>query len=211
MEITPAILAGNQVDFKKKVEKVRQLNLCLHLDIMDGIFVPEKTWSDPTKVKQIMNGLSFNAHLMISDPEQAAKNWLIAGANRVYFHYESTQQLAVIIQTITDKKKIGLAINPETPVNKIEPLLDLIASVLVMSVSPGRSGQKFNETALEKINEIRRLRPDLHIAVDGGIKPENISLLVKAGANTSVVGSALIDSSDPQAELGKFHQKIDQK
>jgi ribulose-phosphate 3-epimerase len=80
-----------------------------------------------------------------------------------------------------------------------------------MSVSPGRSGQKFNETALEKINEIRRLRPDLHVAVDGGIKPENISLLIKAGANTSVVGSALIDSSDPQVELGKFHQKIDQK
>jgi ribulose-phosphate 3-epimerase len=211
MEITPAILASNQIDFEKKVEKVRQLNLRLHLDIMDGIFVPEKTWNDPIKAKQIMNGLSFNAHLMISDPEQAAKNWLIAGANRVYFHYESTRQLAVIIQTIADKKKIGLAINPETPVNKIEPLLDLFASVLVMSVSPGRSGQKFNETALEKINEIRRLRPDLHVAVDGGIKPENISLLIKAGANTSVVGSALIDSSDPQVELGKFHQKIDQK
>ncbi|MBU0625432.1 ribulose-phosphate 3-epimerase [Patescibacteria group bacterium] len=208
MELCPAILAQNESEFKKKVEWVRSLGLRVHVDAMDGIFVTEKTWAEPSRMKQIMNSLQFNVHLMVANPKQAIPVWLMSGADKIYFHYESTQHHQLVIQVIEDGKRLGLVINPETPVDKIDQLLDLIGSVLIMSVTPGRGGQKFNEVALEKIQNIRHRHPQLHIAVDGGIKPENIASLAAAGANTAIIGSALTEATDPKAAQREFQLQL---
>ncbi|HCC21854.1 hypothetical protein A2480_02195 [Candidatus Uhrbacteria bacterium RIFOXYC2_FULL_47_19] len=197
MEIYPSILAATQDEFARKVERVRCLGLTIHVDLADGIFVPQRSWADPLLVEEYADGLKYGAHLMVDNPEHEVPIWLVSGTEHVYFHTESTHRQDLILRTVNNPHRIGLALNPHTPVSDIAPFLDHIASVLVMSVEPGRSGQDFQPDILRKIRTIRGLCPDLHIVVDGGIKPHNIAAVAAAGADAAVVGSSLTDSPDP--------------
>ncbi|OIO52195.1 hypothetical protein COY93_02355 [Candidatus Uhrbacteria bacterium CG_4_10_14_0_8_um_filter_58_22] len=208
MEICPSILAASQDEFARKVERVRCLGLTIHVDLTDGIFVPQRSWADPLLVEECADGLKYGAHLMVDDPEHEVPIWLVSGAERVYFHAESTHRQDLIIRTVNDPHRIGLALNPRTPVSDIAPFLDHIASVLVMSVEPGRSGQDFQPDILRKIRTIRGLCPDMHIMVDGGIKLHNIADVAAAGADAVAVGSALTDSPDPVRSLKELNAAL---
>lgn len=209
MEILPSILAFSKIEFASKVERIRLLGLRAHVDVMDGIFVASKTWADPSEVQNMMDDMRFNVHLMVSEPEHAVPIWTVSGADTVYFHFEATYRHKLIMRAVKQDEKMGIVLNPATPVSKIGHLLDIVSSVLVMSVVPGRSGQKFDESTLAKIREIKRLRPKMHVCVDGGIKPHNIAKVAAAGADAVIAGSALTDSENPAAALAEFERHLE--
>lgn len=199
IQVIPAILAKTEEEFRQKVEKVRPFATLVHVDVMDGSFVDHKTWAAPEKMKTILGDLPFEAHLMVSEPEHATMVWLAAGASRVFFHAEATTQDDLIVRAAEKMSdKIGIAINPETPLSRLSHNIDLFRSVMVMGVSPGRSGQPLQPITAEKIATLKQLRPSVNICVDGGVKPENIGQLIQAGADSLAVGSALTDTPNPQ-------------
>jgi ribulose-phosphate 3-epimerase len=198
IEILPAILAKSEEEFMAKIDKVRPLGATLHIDVMDGVFVPHVTWAPIDRVREIVDGTPFEAHLMVSNPEHAVPTWIAAGATRVIFHAESTPRDPMICRALAERcPDVSIALNPDTPVSRITEDLHVYDKVTVMGVPPGKSGQPFQEIALEKIAMLKRLKPSLRITVDGGAKPENIAALVAAGADFIVVGSALTDAEDP--------------
>jgi len=211
MEIYPSILVSNEDDFIRKVEAVRPLNLRVHVDVMDGNFVPNRTWADPAIVEEITEDMPFNVHLMVANPEHAVPLWSGTAAEQIFFHFEATHRHKLILRATKQKEKMGIAINPGTPVPEIGHLLDLVSGVLIMSVVPGKGGQRFNELALDKIRELKRLRPNLHVTVDGGIKPHNIAAVAAAGADAVVVGSALTGAEYPELALQKLQKQLASK
>lgn len=209
MLISPAILATDEEEFRRKVEAVRPLGLPLHLDVMDGQFVPQATWADPGKVKNILGDLPFVAHLMVADPEHAVMVWLAAGAELIYFHAETTNDEELILRAMRGgSDHIGIAINPDTPMSRLTHAIDGLKHVLIMGVTPGRSGQQLQAIAAEKIAALKELRPNLQIAVDGGVRPENANALARAGADILVSGSYLTDAPDPVAALAQLKYAI---
>ncbi|HSD12330.1 MAG TPA: ribulose-phosphate 3-epimerase [Patescibacteria group bacterium] len=198
IQILPAILAHDEEEFVRKVDRVRSLGVPLHIDVMDGIFVNNTTWAPPDRMRVLLDGITFEVHLMVSNPEHAVPIWLASGADRVVFHAEATTKERLICRAVTDDcARLGIALNPDTPISRVTPLLNLFDEFMVMGVTPGWSGQPFQEIALEKIRTLRDLRPSLMITVDGGVKPENASALVEAGATRITSGSGLTEHPDP--------------
>lgn len=198
VEILPAILAHDEAEFMKKMDRVRPLGAPLHIDVMDGIFVKNTTWAPPDRMRVILDGVPFEVHLMVSNPEHAVPIWLACGADKVIFHAEATTKERLICRATAEEcAKLAMAINPDTPISRITPVLDAFASVMVMGVTPGWSGQAFQEIALEKIRALKGLRPDISITVDGGVKPENAAIVAGAGADRIVSGSSLTEHPDP--------------
>jgi ribulose-phosphate 3-epimerase len=211
MNILPAILATDENDFREKAARVFGLGLPVHVDVMDGNFVPGTSWAVPELMKKILGDLPFEAHLMVSNPEHLVPVWLAAGAARVYYHAESTHADPYIVRSIVpDGVRLGVAINPETPVSRIIPLLEDIGNVLVMGVNPGKQGQPFQHIALEKVAAIRGARPAVMIGVDGGVKPEIAKAALDAGADMIVAGSALTNQPSPAEALRLFQDALGQ-
>ncbi|MEA3248941.1 MAG: hypothetical protein U9Q03_01115 [Patescibacteria group bacterium] len=208
MEIYPAILAKDEAEFRRKVEHVRPLGLTVHVDVMDGRFVEAKTWASVDSVMSIMEDLPFHAHMMVADPEHSVPVWAVSGAERVYFHIESTHREDLIIRSVADCSELGITLNPDTPTLKIVPWLDRFVSVMVMGVKPGRSGQEFQSITLDKIREIKKLRPNMHVIVDGGVNPSNIVAIARSGADAVVTGSAVTDQEDPIAAVEAFEREL---
>jgi ribulose-phosphate 3-epimerase len=212
MEIVPAILAHTEEEFLRKVERIRGLAPLAHVDVMDGIFVANNTWAPVERVEKIMDDLPFSVHLMVANPEHAAPVWAVSGASRVYFHLEATEREHLIMRAVEENDDgthtIGVTINPDTPISRIAPMLHHLSHVLVMGVMPGFSGQTFEEGTLGKIRELLKLKPDLHITVDGGVKKSNIRAIQDAGAQIVVVGSALTDAPDPAAALKELKNEL---
>jgi ribulose-phosphate 3-epimerase len=210
-KIIPAILAKTEEEFITKVARVRSFAPMLHIDVMDGGFVPETTWAAPEMMRHLLDGIPFEAHLMVANPEHAVPVWIASGATRVVFHAESTEREQMICRA-TDGRCVDLsiALNPETPISRITADLENYRHLMIMGVTPGRSGQPFQEIALEKVVALKQLRPSLKISVDGGIKPENAARLVAAGADELVIGSAITDAPDPEAAYQAFQQAISQ-
>lgn len=212
LEIVPAILAHTEEEFTAKVERVRPLCPMVHVDIMDGIFVANNTWAPVEKVADICGDLEFSVHLMVSNPEHLAPVWAVSGAKRVFFHIEATTKEELIMRAIEENgdgdNVIGVAINPETPISRIVPILPKLSHVLVMGVRPGWSGQEFQSIALDKVSELLRLKPGLTIGMDGGVKPRNVADIAKAGASTVAIGSALTDAADPSAAYEDFKNAL---
>jgi ribulose-phosphate 3-epimerase len=170
----------------------------LHVDVMDGIFVKNTTWSPPDRMRVLLEGIPFEAHLMVSNPEHAAPIWLACGASRVIFHVEATTKESLICRATAEEcENLALAINPDTPISRLTHLLDTFKQVMVMGVTPGWSGQPFQQIALEKIAMLKSLRPSLKVIVDGGVNTGNAAGIVAAGADVLVSGSALTEHPDP--------------
>lgn len=204
MTILPAILAQNEAEFRRKVERVRPLGLTLHIDVMDGVFVDNATWAPPERMREILGDLAFEAHLMVSDPMAVIPAWIDAGAERVFFHAEAADPDAVCRKAGARCAKLGVALNPETSAENTLRRASRIKAVMVMGVHPGWGGQQFQRAAVEKVRQLKQIRRGLAISVDGGINPKNAAELAAAGADALVAGNALTDQKDPKAALALF-------
>ncbi len=164
-----------------------------HLDVMDGHFVPNLTYGPPViKGWRSASNLFFDAHLMIADPTRYYQNFIDAGCDQLTIHIEAVPNPAELLHAIRAAGiAAALSLNPPTPLEAITPYLDLVDQVLVMSVMPGFGGQSFDPVARPKIRTLRALKPDLAIAVDGGIKAANAGDIVADGATHLIVGSAI--------------------
>ena len=180
-----------------------------HLDVMDGNFVTNISFGPPViKCIRKITKSFFDVHLMIEEPIRYIDAFKDAGADMLTIHYEACTDVADTIEHIKAVGlKVGIAINPETPVSAIEEYIDKVDMVLVMSVKPGFGGQKFMPVALDKLKEVRKLadekNPDMHIQVDGGITTGNVQEVLDAGANVVVAGSAVF-KGDKAANVKAF-------
>jgi ribulose-phosphate 3-epimerase len=214
--IAPSVLAA---DFSQLGEEVRRVEEAganyLHLDVMDGIFVPNITFGAPViSAIRRKTSLIFDVHLMIKDPQRYIDDFIKAGADIITIHYESCENpLEVIRQIRAHEVKAGISISPKTPAQVLLPLLDEVDMILVMTVEPGFGGQKFMPDMMDKVRLIRKelLRRKLNadIEVDGGISEDNAALVSEAGANILVAGSAIFKSRRPRLVISRMRSEAE--
>ncbi len=204
--IIPAVIAKTQDELDAIFDKISNHASLVQLDIMDGKFVPNSSLDFDFKLPE--KNYQFEAHLMIDSPMQ----WVEQNGEKVdtvIAHFEAVNNPDAIIASIKNKgKKAAFALNPETEIHQIKDYLLAIDQVLVMTVHPGFYGSRFLPEMLNKIRELRDLRPNLDIEVDGGIKPETIGMVDEAGANMFVSGSYLIRSVDVGERIDILKAKI---
>ncbi len=193
--IIPALIAKNQDELNDRLDKVKSYVDWVQLDVMDNIFVPNTSLFFDFQVPSDVS-CKYEAHLMVSDPDSWIKNHG-EKVDTILVHYESTQELLKTISIIKQKKKrAGVVLNPETPISVLFDMLDQIDQVLIMTVNPGFYGSPFLPEMMNKIIELRQMKPDLDIEVDGGVTDETIELVNKAGANLFVSGSYIIKAEN---------------
>ena len=208
-QVIPAIIAKDTEELEEKIKKVSSYVDWIQLDVMDGRFVDNITWYNPGDLKKmspdILSGLKTEAHLMVMDPEKVMDKWIDSGIDRIIFHYEATHRRGGLAKEIKDAGlEAGIAIDIVTPVSFIKKFLDDIDLVLVMTVKPGRSGQVFREEVLEKIKELKKIKPDIKIEVDGGINPETGQKAVEAGADILASGSYILESENIEEAINSL-------
>lgn len=194
-ELAPSILSFDLTTLSTQVPRLVAAGAhIIHLDVMDGQFVPPITFGDvlATNLRNHTEA-PMEAHLMTITPERHFDAFIKAGCKRIIFHVEATVHAHRLVQELKSKGvEAGIAINPATPVEAIENLIGDIDLALVMTINPGWGGQPLIPFTLEKIQRIRALRPDLPIEVDGGVDPNTLPQIIAAGANIFVVGSYLL-------------------
>ncbi|MGN0435524.1 MAG: ribulose-phosphate 3-epimerase [Wujia sp.] len=213
--LSPSLLS---IDFNHIADDVAVLDKAgtkwFHLDIMDGVFVPNISYGPPV-VKSI-RGITdsfFDVHLMITEPIRYVDAFKEAGADMLTVHYEACSSLRDTIESIKAKgMKAGVAISPETPVEVLKEYVRDVDMILVMSVKPGFGGQKFMPIALDKLKQVKQyaesINKDLLIQVDGGITLDNVPFVLEVGANVVVAGSAVF-KGDIEANVKEFHRLLD--
>jgi len=197
--ILPSLLNGDFGNLKLEIDRLGDAGAkILHLDVMDGHFVPNLTFGMPiVEGVRRHTDLPLDVHLMISDPLAYAGPMVDAGADLLTFHVEAVEDAAEVAGKIRDLGVgVGVAINPATPMSRIDACLDQVDMVLVMSVQAGFGGQSFNPVAIERIADLRSRYPDLLLEIDGGISTTTIGAARQAGCDLFVVGSAIMTTDD---------------
>jgi ribulose-phosphate 3-epimerase len=205
IEIAPSILSADFAQLADEFAVIEKAGAkMVHLDIMDGHFVPNITIGPPVVEKLRKHSkLFFDCHLMITDPRKFAPIFIEAGANNLTFHIEVEKKPAELIKMLHDMgATAGLCLNPETPIKVIEKVAHLCDMVLVLTVRPGFGAQQFIPEAAKKIIEVRKIvGPDIRVEVDGGIDPQTAPLVVSYGADTIVAGNAIFSKTDRIAAI----------
>ena len=207
--IAPSILSA---DFARLGEEIKEIDAAgadwIHIDVMDGHFVPNLTFGPPiiAAVRSVTR-LPFDVHLMIERPELSIDQYIAAGADRITVHAEASVHLHRTIHYIKEKGLLaGVAINPATPVSILAPILHDLDLVLIMTVNPGFGGQAFIPYSLEKLRELRAMLKEqnlnhIDVQVDGGVNRNTVSLIREAGANVLVAGSAVFNEENRAAAI----------
>ncbi len=216
-QIAPSILAADFARLDQQIQAVKRGGAAMiHLDVMDGHFVPNLSIGPPvvSSVRKATD-LFLDCHLMIEDPDRFVPDFAKAGAQRLTIHQEACRHLNRSLQLIRDHDVLpGVAINPATPVRTLEEVLEMVDLVLVMSVNPGFGGQRFLPSTLLKTRQLDRIRSErrlsFQIEMDGGIDLENIQDVVRAGCDIVVAGSSVFGGSDPGAKVEAMRQAVEQ-
>ena len=203
IQISPSILSADFSQLGNEIKRLEEGGAdMIHVDVMDGHFVPNLTIGPPViKALKKNCNILFDVHLMISPVHKYIEVYADAGADIITIHPEATDDLSASISKIKElKKKVGLSLNPETKVEKIKEYIDKIDLVLIMSVNPGFGGQKFIPKVLDKIKELKKIQKDKNlnfdIEIDGGINFDNSKIAIEAGANILVSGTTVFKSNN---------------
>jgi ribulose-phosphate 3-epimerase len=213
LQIVPSIFAADFTRLGQEIARVQEAQVqMIHVDIMDGHFVPNFTMGTPiTESIRRTTDVKLDHHLMIEDPDTYAPIFIKAGADCVSVHYEVCRNLDRTLHMIQDLgAKAGVVINPATPVMLLENVLDIADYILVMSVNPGYGGQQFIPNSLRKVSQLVRLRTERQlgfaIEIDGGVGPENIADVARAGVDWVVAGSSVFGTKDPAQAVRNMQQ-----
>jgi ribulose-phosphate 3-epimerase len=216
IHILPSILSADFARLGEEIGRVERGGATmLHVDIMDGHFVPNLTLGPPVveSIRKVTKSV-LDVHLMITDPDKYAPLFVEAGADQVSVHFEAATHLDRTVRNIQSLgARAGVVINPATPVSVLEDILDVADYVLVMSVNPGFGGQKFIPNALKKIQRLDRVRRErglgFKIEIDGGVNRENVESIVRAGCDWLVAGSTVFHSEDSTATVRDLQRLAD--
>lgn len=214
--LAPSLLSANFYNLEKDIQELKEENIkYLHLDVMDGMFVPNISLGIPvieSIKKNSKDDFILDTHLMVERPERYITNFKKAGADILTIHQEATKDYCEVIAIIKDQgMKAGISVNPETDIKKIDDCLNIADLVLVMSVHPGFGGQKFIEDSLDKVRYLQDMRIKngykYMIEIDGGITIENVNSALEAGVDIVVAGSAVF-KNDIRKNIKDFHEII---
>ena len=196
VSIAPSMLGADFGRMRQAAELVAPHSSYLHMDVMDGHFVPNLTMG--VDLVKALNGIApLDVHLMITDPVDFIDDFYDAGAEIISVHVEANNPREALVKINEKNIKSGIAFNPSTPKEKIIPYLDIADMILVMSVEPGYCGQSFHEDAIDRVKYFKTNYPNKIIEVDGGVSTQNSAILGKNGADILVAGSAIFKSNDP--------------
>lgn len=208
MKIAPSILSADFGNLNADIAQVEPYCDLIHVDVMDGHFVPNITIGAPV-VAMIRSMKPLDVHLMIENPGEYVDDFAKAGASIITVHAEAEKDLKTLVKKIKNfGLKAGVSVRPKTGIDAIKDVLDVVDLVLIMTVEPGFGGQKFMADMLEKVKEVRALRPDVDIEVDGGINAETAKLAAQAGANVFVAGSFIFNAEDRKMAIDQLRHSV---
>lgn len=209
--VAPSILSADFGNLNRDTEMLnRSAAQWVHVDVMDGVFVPNISFGFPVlKAVKAVSTKTIDTHLMIVDPIRYVEQFVAAGSDYVTFHYEAADNIAATIEAIHNAgAKAGISIKPKTDVSVLEPWIESVDMVLIMSVEPGFGGQSFIPESLDKVRELKAMiaahNTECIIEIDGGISATNAAQVYDAGVDVVVAGSAVFCAEDPEAEIVKI-------